>query len=253
MSRRDIILISVLVNAGLLAVLFLTAVKSDPDSMTSNVEFSPMAVQEGNKTPTQTSDPVAFVENIDLSQGNLQGSPLSQNTLPVDEVDHVLKEYLPETQDALVLENDSISAPLEEEHHVSTETNLDNFSKESYVEVAVKRGDALEKIARANRTSVDAIKKVNNLANDKLKIGQVLKVPVGTQKAKTTASKDKPKPEKQVAIASSDEVFYTIKSGDNPWKIAKQNNVKFDDLLKLNNLNEEKAKNMKVGDVIRVK
>ena len=44
-----------------------------------------------------------------------------------------------------------------------------------------------------------------------------------------------------------------MKKGDNPWKIAKQFNVRFEDLLKMNNLDEERARNMKIGDKIRVK
>ena len=113
------------------------------------------------------------------------------------------------------------------------------------VEVTVKRGDALEKIARANGTTVYDIMKANKLKSDKLKIGQVLKVPVGTPK--------KAAPEKEVAVADKSIEYYTVKSGDNPWKIAKQFQIKLDDLLKLNNLNEEKARKLKEGDTIRVK
>lgn len=49
------------------------------------------------------------------------------------------------------------------------------------------------------------------------------------------------------------EEWYTIKSGDNPWKIAKTQKIKFDDLLKLNGLNEERARNLKPGDRIRIR
>lgn len=48
-------------------------------------------------------------------------------------------------------------------------------------------------------------------------------------------------------------MYYIVKGGDNPWKIAKQFQVNFDDILRLNNLDEEKARNMKIGDRIRVK
>jgi peptidoglycan DL-endopeptidase LytF len=119
----------------------------------------------------------------------------------------------------------------------------------SFVDVTVKKGDALEKIARSNGTTVEAIKKANNLKNSKLNIGQVLKVPVGT---KTAAAKPVEKKETK-NVAASGEEYYTIKNGDNPWKVAKQYNVKFDDLLKMNGLNEDKARNLKVGDKIRVK
>jgi peptidoglycan endopeptidase LytF len=48
-------------------------------------------------------------------------------------------------------------------------------------------------------------------------------------------------------------VYYVVKSGDSPWKIAKQFNVKPEDILQLNHLDEEKARNLKIGDRIRIK
>lgn len=49
------------------------------------------------------------------------------------------------------------------------------------------------------------------------------------------------------------EEWYTMKSGDNPWKVAKSHKIKFDALLKLNQLSEEKARNLKPGDQIRIR
>lgn len=50
-----------------------------------------------------------------------------------------------------------------------------------------------------------------------------------------------------------DEEWYTIKQGDNPWKIAKSEKIDYDDILKLNQMNETKAKNLKPGDRIRIR
>lgn len=41
----------------------------------------------------------------------------------------------------------------------------------------VKAGDSLEKIARANSTTTKAIKELNNLVNDRIVVGQTLKIP----------------------------------------------------------------------------
>ena len=41
----------------------------------------------------------------------------------------------------------------------------------------VKAGDSLEKIARNHKSSVDAIRKINNLSNDRIHIGQELRLP----------------------------------------------------------------------------
>jgi LysM repeat protein len=108
----------------------------------------------------------------------------------------------------------------------------------------------LEKIARNNGTTVDAIKKANHLTTAKLSIGQVLRVPTGEIKPSTVNQLSK---ETEMKASNFEAQYYTIKSGDNPWKIAKQFNVKFEDLLHLNHLDEESARNLKVGDKVRVK
>ena len=51
----------------------------------------------------------------------------------------------------------------------------------------------------------------------------------------------------------SEPVYHTIKNGDNPWKIAKQFRIKVEDLLRLNDLDEAKARNLKVGEKIRIR
>jgi LysM repeat protein len=43
----------------------------------------------------------------------------------------------------------------------------------------VKAGDSLEKIARNNQTTADAIRKINTLSTDKIVIGQELRLPDG--------------------------------------------------------------------------
>ncbi len=42
---------------------------------------------------------------------------------------------------------------------------------------SVKRGDTLEKIARAHETTISKLKKYNRLQNDKIRIGQKLQIP----------------------------------------------------------------------------
>lgn len=238
MTRRDLIIISVLVNAGLLAVLFLTAVKTDNDLK------EPQSAIETSKN-AETSQAIALLDE-EPEQEVLDGP----QEVPTDEVDNVLKEYLPDAPlETMAKDSEVDSSPSEVEKPVQQDTP--SAKETDMVEVTVKRGDALEKIARSNKTTVDAIKKANDLKNDRLKIGQVLKVPVNVAKTKEKiAVQTEQKPQ---ATITGEPVWYTVKSGDNPWKIAKQNGVKFEDLLRLNNLDEERAKNLKIGDKVRVK
>ena len=237
MSRKDIIIISALINAGLLAVLFVTALKTDPEAFSGEVKTQERAA-------AKTVNPVNEIA-LNMPQKD-HGVIPSQDNSP-DEVDMVLKDYLPEIAES----SPPVKNPPRFYEEVQESKDESTTSLQT-VDVVVKSGDALEKIARANRTTVDAIRKANNLTSDKLKIGQVLKVPVGTVKA--------PPAPKEVKNASTNStslndapVYYVIKPGDNPWKIAKLHDVKFDDLLILNNLDEERAKNLKVGEKIRVR
>jgi LysM repeat protein len=51
----------------------------------------------------------------------------------------------------------------------------------------VKNGDALEKIARNNKTTVKAIKEINNMKTDRINVGQKLKLPTTSSAAVETA------------------------------------------------------------------
>lgn len=203
MSRRDTILMAVLVNAALLAILFMTAVSPDGET----VSFK------------QDDAPYASMESISIPHEEVVMVP----ALPKDEIDHLLAEG-----QALPQEAESGSEPLK------------RFS--DYIEVTVKRGDVLERIARANKTSVASLKKINNLKSERIDVGQVLKVPVAASQAVAKAP----------PVIEGDREFYVVQEGDNPWKIAKQFHVGFEELLDLNHLDEVKARNLKVGDQIRV-
>ncbi len=96
----------------------------------------------------------------------------------------------------------------------------------------VKSGDTLWKIANANGVTVDEIKKANNLSSNALTIGQVLYIP-------------KEKNEGNVSSSNT----YTVKSGDNLYKIANQFNTTVSELRKLNNLNSDI---LQIGQVLRV-
>jgi len=96
----------------------------------------------------------------------------------------------------------------------------------------VKSGDSLYKIAQNNNTTVDEIKRLNNLTSNILSVGQVLKLP--------TTSSETP---------SSNTVDYTVKSGDSLYKIAGQYNVTVDAIKRANNLT---TNTLQIGEVLRI-
>ncbi len=220
-NRKDTILIAVLMNIGLLTVLFITAISFEEDTLAPQAEpQSHIAEAPVVETPA---------EYLKL---------VSSQDLPNDEVDRVLQAYVeqkkPETKKELASQ---ATTP------VSKKTNP------KYVEITVKRGDSLDRIARANKTSIREIKKLNELKTDRLRIGQVLKIPLPD----STASKAKKAPKPSPGDSPVGAVYYELKSGDNPWKVAKNFNVSYESIIKLNDLDEDKAKSLKPGDKIRIK
>ena len=91
-----------------------------------------------------------------------------------------------------------------------TETEVPTSTGLNYV---VVKGDNLYSIANKYNVTVTDIKKLNNLTDNTLKVGQVLKIP-GTESYAT----------------------YTVKKGDSLWKIANQYGVTVNELKEINNL-----------------
>jgi peptidoglycan endopeptidase LytF len=262
MSRRDTIIIAVLINAGLLLVLFATALPSKEDNQAEDSISQVIDVEEGSKEFVKVSDTIAIV--------------------PADEVDMVLSEWnIKPGEGTLEVAQE---APVKIATHASEESSKDTIvalsqdskvaASSDFIQVTVKKGDALEKIAKANHTTVQEITKLNQLSSSStLQVGQVLKVPKKKESSDSSLKKevessnkkevDSPKSIKKksqdkidlkASSKSSDkEQFYTVKSGDSPWLIANKNDIKLEELLKLNNLDEAKAKKLQPGDRIRIK
>lgn len=217
MSRRDTILIAVLINVGLLVILFATAVSGEKASKPSLVQADPIA------PPVHLPAPVATPPDI------------AQRYVVGDEVDQVLAEL--QADEPLVVATPAVK------------TVASAIEELKFVEVAVKKGDSLDKIARANDSSVESIMDANSLSSTVLQIGQKLRVPL----AKKSGIRRRRISSDTAKVATKEADFYTIRSGDNPWSIAMKYRIPLDELLTLNDLNENTARKLKPGDKIRVR
>ena len=88
----------------------------------------------------------------------------------------------------------------------------------NYIVYIVKSGDNLYRIAREFNTTVNAIRDFNNLTSDTLQIGQELLIPIP--------------PENE----NENVIRYTVKSGDNLYRIAREFNTTVQEIRNLNNL-----------------
>lgn len=85
----------------------------------------------------------------------------------------------------------------------------------------VKKGDSLYSIANKYNTTVDELKRINNLTSNILSIGQVLKLP--SDKANNVEKEE-------------NTISYTVKKGDSLYSIARKYDTTIDRIKDLNNL-----------------
>lgn len=85
----------------------------------------------------------------------------------------------------------------------------------------VKKGDSLYSIANKYNTTVDELKRINNLTSNILSIGQVLKLP--SDKASNVEKEE-------------NTISYTVQKGDSLYSIARKYNTTIDRIKDLNNL-----------------
>lgn len=223
MNRKNTILIAVVINAGLLAVLLVAALTMQEDL--------PIESSIAKEAPIELQLPK--FDDVPVYQ-EIVALPLPETIKPVEESEPIHK--LP----PFALESTPLPPPVATPPVTVAKPILAPIPID---EIVVKKGDSLEKIARNNHTTVDAIIKANHLPSSFLKIGQVLKIP-----------KDRSSPvvseKKELHVPSE---YHTMKVGENPWAIAKKHHMKVEELLKLNGLNEEKARKLKPGDRLRIR
>lgn len=93
----------------------------------------------------------------------------------------------------------------------------------------VQRGDTLYSIALKYNTTVDEIRRLNNLTNNNLSVGQVLRIPT-----------------KEI---EEEYETYTVQPGDSLFKIANQYNISVNDIIDYNDL---ESTVLTVGQTLRI-
>ena len=214
MNRRDTVLVAVLVNVGLVVILFVFGIKP--------------------------ASPIELAKNIEKKEEVL-GKKEEDPSTSIDQVDQILSKYIEKEQPAVIEPVAIEQKPVQVVKPVKKKSVA--VTDESLKEVIVKQGDMLEKIAKVHKTTVEEIMRINALTSTRLQIGQILYVPLNP--SASTLNK--------VAAPTSEPKYYVVKNGDNPWTIAIKNKIRVEELLRLNNLDEAKAKRLKPGDRLRIK
>ena len=99
---------------------------------------------------------------------------------------------------------------------------------DNYFNYIVKKNDTLYSIARNYNTTVDEIKKINNLTSNIISIGQVLKIPNNNE---------------------NQYINYTVVKGDTLYGIAKKYNTTVDEIKRINNLT---SNILQIGQILKI-
>lgn len=102
-----------------------------------------------------------------------------------------------------------------------------SIDSDDYVNYKVVSGDSLYSIAKRYNITVNEIKSLNNLNSNLLSIGQVLKIPNG----------------------SNNYITYKVVSGDSLYSIAKRYNTSVNEIKSLNNLSSNL---LSIGQVLKI-
>lgn len=145
--------------------------------------------------------------------------------------------------------NNSTPSPVNKETPV-TPTEQANTSSETLIEHEVKPKEFLGKIAEKYGTTVEEVKKANNLSGNNLRIGQKLKIPatknIDENKVVTTAETTvtDSKPVTKDAVGT-----HTVKKGESIFNIAKQYGITAYQIRRTNNLEDN---NLSTGQVLKI-
>lgn len=122
------------------------------------------------------------------------------------------------------------------------------YADSSYI---VKKGDTLYSISRKYQITVPELRAANNLSeNDVLKAGAKLVIPAADIENAAALSASKTSDYKKDSSRTSATAAYVVQKGDTLYGIARKYNIKLNELLSLNNL--DNSSTIKIGQKILV-
>lgn len=227
--------------------------KKDNENDTSNEESESSNDTESNSKLKEQSDKVKIVYHIKEGDNlksiaamyDVRISDLRNwNNIPfgqeIDELDS-LDIYVPKSKYNFYAKINELNTN-EKSKLISTKNVLKPEVEKRWFTHKVRKNETLSSIADKYNISIVAIKKWNNLRNNTIKAGKVLKLyanqPVTTYYAES----------KNSSIKNSNE--YQVQKNDTYYSIAKKYNLTVKELLSINNLSEESK--LKVGQKLIV-
>ena len=202
------------------------------DTLYSIAKQYNVTVDELKKLNNLTTDSLSIGQKLKLKEDNLSEKQNIYIVQKGDTLYSTAKQYNVTIEDIKEVNNLITNSLKIGEELLIPNNDIDNEEEEieenEYELYYVEKGDSLWKISRKFNITVEELIKINNLSNLTLKIGQALLVP------KRPIEDD----------------YYTVKSGDTLWSIAKSNNIEVSELKELNDLNSNL---LSVGQKLKIK
>lgn len=217
---NDVILISNALNSGgekgIEVIYPLSKSNTLASSIADNLEYFNNTKYYQYRWPTDTSKDYYYI---------------TRNTPDYDTI-IIRYGYVDNSTDANIIKND-YNAMAE----AVADAILDYIGANNDEYYVIKAGDTLYSIASKHNTTVDEIKKLNNLNSNTLTVGNKLKLPA--------PSVDKP----ITPSTPSGGNTYKVKSGDTLYGIANKYNTTVDEIKKINNLS---SNTLTIGSVLKL-
>jgi len=128
----------------------------------------------------------------------------------------------------------------------SQPTYIHNNLELKYIPYLVKKGDTLYSISKKYNISLDELRELNNLSDNHISEGQILKIPVKLQINKPELANHS----NEFSYQNKPQVFYhKVKRGETLYRISKNYGVPLKELMKINGL---KTTKLKPGQKIKI-
>ena len=226
-NSKDVLVVSNLINAGggdgAEVIYALRGSDILPNLILTNLKDEGQNIRKAYQRRLP-SDPTKDYYYMLRNTGNTDAVIVEYGFLDskLDDVKQ-LKNNWPDYAEAVVK---SISEYLNIPYSINTNPNL--IIPSNNRTYTVVSGDTLWSIAKKYNTSVNEIKRLNNLSNNLLKVGMNLIVP----------------------SANNSNDTYTVVKGDTLYSIAKKYNISIDKIRELNNLTSD---TLRIGQILNLK
>ncbi|HET8866184.1 MAG TPA: LysM peptidoglycan-binding domain-containing protein, partial [Gracilimonas sp.] len=127
--------------------------------------------------------------------------------------------------------------------------SIDVFAQERST-YEVKQGDTLYGISKKLNVTIPELQEWNNLTGSEIELGQQLVYYITQKDSASENIPDEPSDPLINSSSNTQNVFYTVKSGDTLYRIARDHNMTLDQLKSLNNLTSD---NISVGQRLSVR